>query len=302
MKANHGCGDDAFSWAVDGVRKKVWHKSHDQSSGFGDLWAVNDVIGCAIDTRAKTISFSKNGSFAPPYGVAFRNIKVTLPVKAAWTNTNYGAIFKPLFGGPTGALRYAPPAGYSSVYSGVYNSVHQLTFGYRLTIVPVFPSNTLSIPEMRDLFEEHCKQVDTRFSKTQDAYITRYLNHVGDSRGLSLGQLCETEWEQLLPGAADLVKFPKLERAAGGDLGPSSPLRERVALIQNLNGFLNKSLSMLNLSDLTKADTLASRVARCRHVLFSSLKLPMWEEVLTTSRGGQKFDLKLSRSKARRFR
>jgi len=75
-----GPGDDAWSWAVDGVRQKKWHDATAlQGSGaaHGSKWAVGDVIGFALDMRAPDaaiFSVSVNGSFDAPNGPAFTDI------------------------------------------------------------------------------------------------------------------------------------------------------------------------------------------------------------------------------------
>ncbi len=43
-------------------------------SAFGVEWQEGDVLGLACDMVNKTVSFSVNGSFEPPLGVAFENI------------------------------------------------------------------------------------------------------------------------------------------------------------------------------------------------------------------------------------
>ena len=84
-----GVGDDAHSWAVDGIRQKKWGNGSNSDSGavFGDLagvapfgskWKDGDVIGIAADLSGgkACLSFSVNGSFAAPDGVAFENVEV----------------------------------------------------------------------------------------------------------------------------------------------------------------------------------------------------------------------------------
>jgi hypothetical protein len=46
----------------------------DSSSAFGVEWQEGDVLGLACDMVNKTVSFSVNGSFEPPLGVAFDKI------------------------------------------------------------------------------------------------------------------------------------------------------------------------------------------------------------------------------------
>jgi hypothetical protein len=71
-----GAGDDAWSWAVDGVRQI---KGHEVNWGpYGCKWSVGDVIGFALDMRtvgAASMSVSVNGSFAAPNGPAFTDMQ-----------------------------------------------------------------------------------------------------------------------------------------------------------------------------------------------------------------------------------
>jgi hypothetical protein len=70
--SGEGVGDNAFSWAFDGVRARKWGDS--SSSAFGVEWQEGDVLGLACDMENKSVSFSLNGSFEPPLGVAFDKI------------------------------------------------------------------------------------------------------------------------------------------------------------------------------------------------------------------------------------
>jgi hypothetical protein len=67
-----GVGDNAFSWAFDGVRVSKWGDG--SGSAFGVEWQEGDVLGLACDMVNKSVSFSVNGSFEPPLGVAFDKI------------------------------------------------------------------------------------------------------------------------------------------------------------------------------------------------------------------------------------
>ncbi len=73
--ADEGVGDDAWSWAADGVRLLKWHEG-DQGA-YGSAWALGDIVGFALDMRiagAAVMSVSVNGSFATPNGPAFTAI------------------------------------------------------------------------------------------------------------------------------------------------------------------------------------------------------------------------------------
>ena len=76
-----GVGDDNFSWGFDGMRQLKWGNS--DSEDFGTTWSDGDMLGCAVDLswgeqgdRKGTMSFSVNGSFDAPNGVAFEDVDV----------------------------------------------------------------------------------------------------------------------------------------------------------------------------------------------------------------------------------
>jgi hypothetical protein len=72
--ADEGVGDDAWSWAADGVRLLKWHED---DHAYGSAWAVGDIIGFALDMRtagAAAMSVSVNGNFDAPNGPAFTAI------------------------------------------------------------------------------------------------------------------------------------------------------------------------------------------------------------------------------------
>jgi thiol-disulfide isomerase/thioredoxin len=105
-----GVGDDASSWGVDGVRQCLWPNS---SSGFGSEWKTGDVIGFAANLEDKTLSFSVNGSFASPDGVAFSDIKAEWLAPAL---TGSDGQYRVNFGDQP--FKFAPPdASYVSVHS-----------------------------------------------------------------------------------------------------------------------------------------------------------------------------------------
>ena len=66
-----GVGDLDHSWGFDGIRQLLWPKKH---GAFGSKWEIGDTLGFACDLVNKSISFSVNGSFEAPNGMAFENI------------------------------------------------------------------------------------------------------------------------------------------------------------------------------------------------------------------------------------
>lgn len=97
-----GCGDDKHSWGFDGNRVLWWHSA---SVRWGKRWYDGDVLGCAVDMDARTISWSLNGSFAAPMGVAFSNFNYTGGFVPAFTLQRFACSVE--WG--QSKLRYAPP-------------------------------------------------------------------------------------------------------------------------------------------------------------------------------------------------
>jgi len=102
-----GVGDDEHSWAFDGWRMYLWHKT---SIEWGARWDKGDTVGCAIDFDEGTMSFSLNG-FGPEVdmGTAFRNFSFDGSLypcvsfnKRESVQFNFGAT----------SFRTAPPPGY----------------------------------------------------------------------------------------------------------------------------------------------------------------------------------------------
>ena len=101
-------GGNAFSWAFGFYQGKVVKCANDASgegSAFGVAWQEGDVLGLACDMVNKSVSFSVNGSFQPPLGVAFQNIAAAsiAPAFSAWNGCKVVANFGQL------PLKHAPP-------------------------------------------------------------------------------------------------------------------------------------------------------------------------------------------------
>jgi hypothetical protein len=98
-----GVGDNAFSWGFDGVRVSKW--GDDSDSAFGVEWQEGDVLGLACDMVNKTVSFSVNGSFEPPLGLAFQNIAADSIAPAFTADSGFKVVAN--FGQLP--LKHAPP-------------------------------------------------------------------------------------------------------------------------------------------------------------------------------------------------
>ncbi len=81
-----------------------------------------------------------------------------------------------------------------------------------------------------------------------------------------------------------------------------SPVQARFEIIRELNSVLSKAMPLIDLCAVDQPGSVASLLSACRGLIFDSIKSPMWESALqaTAGNGGQ-FELRLSRSRARKF-
>ena len=98
----------------DGDRIMKWNG---EGQPFGKVWVAGDVLGLAIDLMDKTVSFSVNGDYCEPCGVAFSNIDVP----AGWIMpalTSHSGTYRVNFGDRT--FIYPPPdESYQSVGTSI---------------------------------------------------------------------------------------------------------------------------------------------------------------------------------------
>ncbi|KAJ3222395.1 hypothetical protein HK099_002339 [Clydaea vesicula] len=66
-----GVGDDVYSYAYDGQRRKKWHGTEPKNNSYGEEWFAGDTITVLIDLDKSEISYLRNGI---DLGVAFENI------------------------------------------------------------------------------------------------------------------------------------------------------------------------------------------------------------------------------------
>ena len=120
--SSKGVGNDDHSWGFDGNRVQLWGNNQSvKEVKFGSALKVGDILGLAIDLELKTISFSLNGDFSSPFGVAFVGIKLpraasVFPAISSHSgvyNFNFGE--QPFTGNP-------PDDSYISVVRGSRNS------------------------------------------------------------------------------------------------------------------------------------------------------------------------------------
>jgi len=93
-----GVGDDAASWAYDGVRQLVWNGAlTDGNTDYGLAWSAGDVVGCFLDLGASpnssaSVRYSLNGK---DMGVAFTDISASHSSESAAAGFDEG--FFPAF-------------------------------------------------------------------------------------------------------------------------------------------------------------------------------------------------------------
>ena len=78
-----GVGDDAYSYAYDGSRKIVLHKSETQE--YGQAWNAGDVVGCLWNRPEGALSFSLNGK---DMGIAYNIPPGSIVFPAASCNSD----------------------------------------------------------------------------------------------------------------------------------------------------------------------------------------------------------------------
>ncbi len=59
-ESNKGCGDDANSWAWDGMRNTFWHNGANSKNSL-IKWTAGDCLGFEVDFITNNLLFSKNG-------------------------------------------------------------------------------------------------------------------------------------------------------------------------------------------------------------------------------------------------
>ena len=104
-----GVGDDAHSWAYDGWRMYLWHEI---CADWGGKWDVGDVVGCAADLDARTLSFYLNGcGVEVDMGLAFVDIDFCGGLYPC-VSFNRGESVRFNFGSPGSPFAFPPPPGY----------------------------------------------------------------------------------------------------------------------------------------------------------------------------------------------
>jgi hypothetical protein len=113
-------------------------------------------------------------------------------------------------------------------------------------------------------------------------------------------QVLGSHWSEVAPTETDLTKLPLLKELV--ETSGSAAIEARFAMIQQLNVFLRTVLPLIDLSAIDKAWSVAALLSRCRGLIFTVLKLPLWNEALAaTTTNASSFELRLSRSRSLKF-
>lgn len=124
-----GVGDDLHSWGLDGHRVFKWHGG---GVRWGTAWSEGNVIGFAADLEKRTLSFSLNGSFEAPMGVAFEGVTFLEGIRPCLT-LNKSCSFRVNFGEEPFA--HAPPLGFKGVVEAPRDHVLRKAYwGYRFEV------------------------------------------------------------------------------------------------------------------------------------------------------------------------
>lgn len=318
-----GVGDDRHSWGYDGNRVLSWFSG---SRGYGERWSTGDVIGFAADIDNKTLSFSRNGNWSSPMGVAFTDIEFDRGLFPALTMQ--GSLQLRVNMGQN-EFQFAPPSDdYQSVYMGMKLSNSSSPWGYQVKVVPHFPEAAELTDDMRSWFEENAKPYYAGWKPIQDSTLIRYINDVSQQRNISLERLLRCTWSDLEPSEQDLKNHPTLaaipalpeektegqetkeetnSSAAVSAVSNRSRLEARFKLLQQFNSLLHQALPLIDFSsgdskdnDPLTSSCIAVQLSGCRHLIFGALKNPIWERGLEQTRtpSSSEFDLRLSRSRA----
>jgi hypothetical protein len=173
-------------------------------------------------------------------------------------------------------------------------------WGVKLTVVPVYPPTGLdAIPSVAEAFAEFARPYNAGDMR-HDVALVRWVNDAAVKRNHGVNALLSCKWSDLAPTETDLMKLPLVKELVQS---PTPGVADaRFTLVQILNGFLKDVLSLIDLTMLDKPWSIASLLSRCRGLIFTLLKDPIWAAALEATQGqGSEFELRLSRSRAMKF-
>jgi hypothetical protein len=181
-----GVGDNPFSWAV----KCKWQ------NGISPIFGLNlkkgDVLGLACDMINKSISFSLNGSFDAPFGVAFKTFTAEW-IAPAFTASE-GSEVVANFGAPRKFKHSPPDDGYVSVHDAAKSLLSQRDSAHLNQPDCVVTVSNDSDDAVRTLTTDNADGVTTDTHNTMGAALGA-MSKCGDQ-----GMLC-----MLLNAGADVI-------------------------------------------------------------------------------------------------
>lgn len=251
-------------------------------------------------------------------------LKVIQEIQSSMTlSTTEGLVTQLLSSVPIGdlaaniVLAHAPGdvegARWDEAVEPVLKSESKQAWGYKITILPVYPVSSLSkIPSIAADYAFHAEPYGNG-SLRHDFAIVRYINDVAAKKSFGIDQLLQVKWDDIAPGDTDLNRLPLIRELmsmtssappnADGQPGKKrSVIASRYTMIQLLNTFLKDVLPLIDLGTLEKDWSTAALIAKCRGLIYTMLKEPTWNNALTaTTCSGSTFELQLSRSRALKF-
>ncbi len=181
-------------------------------------------------------------------------------------------------------------------------------WGYRLTVLPIFPSDPAAIarvPLLSERFAALAASYTTGALKL-DLALARHVNRVAQQRRWSLDELLACRrFEEVAPKEEDLVRLPLLRELLalsgdGGDGGGGEPVAAcRFGMLQDLNCHVREVILLIDLGSIDRPWSVAHLLSRCRGLVYHTVKASCWKKALeATACIGTVVELPLSRSRA----
>jgi E3 ubiquitin-protein ligase HERC2 len=141
------------------------------------------------------------------------------------------------------------------------------------------------------------------WSPLEDSDLVNHIDRMAAKKNISIETLLTTEWREFMSEEEDDVSKYKVLADCKADSAVMDKVKSRFTFLRDFNSKIKIVIPMLDLDLHNYSWSVASLVSRCRHLIFHSLKDPMFQDALnkTMCNSGDQFKLKLSRTKALRF-
>lgn len=242
----NGVGDDTHSWAYDGHRSV---KFHGGSSSYGKRWSDGDIVGCAIDLDTGVCSFSLNGDFEDPMGLAFSDVSPTrylAPAVSVSTGAKVRVSLK------KADFSFAPP---DEEHHAVAESVEQTH------VTPAEVAEGLS---------------DTTWTDDEDIQLVTLLNHAAYKGHCAVQDL-------KLPEVIKGGRRGQRERIRAALMRAVNKLWISALPLVN---FMSFDELVRRGSEGAASGSLVAELLQNRALLFTSTKQQLWNQALSASSGG----------------